>query len=550
MTLWPRLFKKKEANSSAVEVDRDCTLRVLTSDASCFLIVLDRSGKELAEIRSLSDGPAADPATLVSNAMLRLPAELQNRIGDVHILLDDPEISIVDSRHAKLTHFEGRTLSEFGKYQLGGRPSAFASSPYGQTSQTESEKRIVGYLSEDKLSAVLFSLGRLARYATFFGPWSLQEAIANSSDTVATLSLHGRFSTLTLANEAAGTVAVRHIPLGTASLIEAYGDAYGLSFQDAAQAMKSKPRLILEDGVGPAVASRQSLLPVVERLASEFNDTADYFEFQRLSGRAPALVLSNCGHEIAGITDWLSRLLQVDVHGRAFGGVERGLNFLEGMRSGLLKLGNQLFDFAGGRFVPSKLSPEVPKGRRGLQTGGVNSLTASLKALSSQPVTADTLRPLAPYALAAIIPAAILYGAYAYLVAPSGQRLEMSASAYQSTLIQAAPTPPQAAAVEPDLWARDLLALTALMAYDMRLTELTLTTAAPGAMGELKISGTLPQDQADSVAVVGRFLKRVSGHRILARRLSDIAFQGVESTGENAALRFGMTAKVSGGAAP
>ncbi len=149
--------------------------------------------------------------------MLRLAPELQSRIGDVAVFLDDPEISIVDSRRAKLTHFEGRALSEFGKYQLGGRPSAFASSPTAGPARPRVKKRIVGYLSEDKLSAVLFALGRLALYASFLdlGPCSRRWRLV--SDAAATLTVHGRFSTLTLANETVGTVAVRHIPIGSAT---------------------------------------------------------------------------------------------------------------------------------------------------------------------------------------------------------------------------------------------------------------------------------------------------------------------------------------------
>src|SRR5262245_21427894 len=104
-----RLFQKK-AKANPLDIERDLALQVFTSDAACVLQVCDRAGAQLAEIRENSDGPAADPAILVSNALLRLAPELESRIGDVAIFLDDPEISIVDSRQAKLTHFEGRAL--------------------------------------------------------------------------------------------------------------------------------------------------------------------------------------------------------------------------------------------------------------------------------------------------------------------------------------------------------------------------------------------------------------------------------------------------------
>ncbi|MBV9549204.1 MAG: hypothetical protein JO256_05965, partial [Alphaproteobacteria bacterium] len=358
--IWDKIGQRQVKEVAPAE--RDCTLCVFTSDVRCILTVQDRTGAELSRLTELSNAPAADPATLVSNAMLKLAAELESRIGNVLIYLDDPELSVVDSRQAKLTHFEGRALAEFGKYQLGGRPTAFASSAYGQTGQTESEKRVVGYLSEDKLSAVLFALGRLAKFATFFGPWSAQHDLARAEEEpVASLTVHGRFSTLTMANEAAGAVAVRHIPIGTASLVEAYGAEYGLSFEEAAKLLKARPRMTLNGKQAHAgTASQAALLPGIDRFASEFAATADYFEYQRLSGRAPRLSLSVIGHEIAGFAEWLHKLLDMEVEnaGAAILPDKAGLlNFLEGMRSGLLKLGNQLYDFTGGRFVVSKLNP-------------------------------------------------------------------------------------------------------------------------------------------------------------------------------------------------
>ncbi len=147
--------------------------------------------------------------------------------------------------------------------------------------------------------------------------------------------------------------------------------------------MKAKPRLVLEEGPAAPVGSRLALLPTVEKFASAFNDTADYFEYQRLSGRAPILALSLPGHEIAGLREWLARLLQVDV--QVSSPLDncrlRTLNFLEGMRSDLLKLGNQLFDFTGGRFVPSKLSPVGAAAKRTFEIKGGKDLAAAFKSL-------------------------------------------------------------------------------------------------------------------------------------------------------------------------
>ena len=100
-----------------------------------------------------------------------------------------------------------------------------------------------------------------------------------------------------------------------------------------------------------------ALAPVLNSLSGEIAATADYFEFQRLAGRAPDLQLSMLGARIAGFANWLGDMLQVDVtdapSGRTCAAASPALNLLEGMRTGLLKIGNQHFDFVGGRFVPS-----------------------------------------------------------------------------------------------------------------------------------------------------------------------------------------------------
>ena len=96
----------------------------------------------------------------------------------------------MDSRQAKLSHFEGRALAEFGRYQLGGKAVCFASHKFGETSAQELEKRIVAFIPEERLTEVLFALGKLARFTTFFGPWSLQQLFAAEDDETQA-RLHG-----------------------------------------------------------------------------------------------------------------------------------------------------------------------------------------------------------------------------------------------------------------------------------------------------------------------------------------------------------------------
>ena len=142
---------------------------------------------------------------------------------------------MVDSRQAKLSHFEGRALAEFGKYQLGGKPVCFASHRFGETSAQETEKRIVAYISEDRLTAILFALGKLARFTTFFGPWSLQELVARArartprriSPCTATIR-PWRWPTVPPARWPCVI-----LPVGTATLAAAYAQVHGIENHEA-----------------------------------------------------------------------------------------------------------------------------------------------------------------------------------------------------------------------------------------------------------------------------------------------------------------------------
>jgi len=264
-----------------------------------------------------------------------------------------------------------------------------------------------------------------------------------------------------------------------------------------------------------------ALMPLLEKLAGEIATTGDYFEFQRLAGRAGELRLSYLGARIAGFADWLSDMLQVGVTdaGRRQPPAP-ALNLLEGMRTGLLKIGNQHYDFSGGRFV---LAANQQPGT------AVQSVAARWKAASSQPVTLETLRPFAMPLAAAVLGLTVLASAYVFLMAPVEQRADTAATLYGNMLnrtAQAGMHGPKPVAAEPVLWARDMMALSAMMPYDMKLKRLALVQASGSTGATFELSGTLPKGDADNLQLIGRFMKRVSASPALRRRFTEINFAG------------------------
>lgn len=530
MSILQRLaLTRKRRTAELADIERDRVLLVFLNDTRCELSIRDKAGAQVQTFERFAE-TGMEPQTLLAAAMVAVSPELEKQIGKVEVYIDDPEMSLVDSRQAKLTHFEGRALAEFGKYQLGGKPVCFASHRFGATASSEAEKRVVAYIPEDRLTSVLFALGKLARFTTFFGPWSLQPLLSSESEEPqAQLTVHGEYSSLTLANDTVGAIAVRHLPVGTATLAQAYAGAHGITAHEAASALGARNRLATRQWPPPQDAPTRhtgsflALAPMMEKLSGEIAATADYFEFQRLAGRADELRLSLLGAPIAGFVSWLSDMLDIRVtesEGQKAGEAPV-LNLLEGMRTGLLKIGNQHFDFVGGRFVPSAVRPPgAPE--------PVN-MASRWKAASAQPVTVEMLKPYAMPAGAALGGVVLLGGLYVFVLAPIDQQKDANFALYSGTLTRMAQeaVPAQAQPVaEPVLWAKDVLAVGSAMPYDMKLTRLALNAAVGTTPASFEIVGSLPRDGMNNLQLIGRFMKRLSASTALHRRFAEVHFAG------------------------
>ena len=222
------------------------------------------------------------------------------------------------------------------------------------------------------------------------------------------------------------------------------------------------------------------------------------------------------------------------------------LNLLEGMRTGLLKIGNQHYDFVGGRFVPSAGAA----GAAGSEAGAA----AKWKSASSQPVTLQTLKPFALPAAAAAFVIFLIGGSYSFLLAPISQASETSANLYGGMLsrLDQGKTNTVQPAGEPVLWSRDMISVGAAMPYDMKLKRLALVAGAGTAGTSFELSGTLPKDGKDNLQLIGRFITRLSAASGLRRRFSEVTFAGAGQgdSKESDETVFKIVGKVAGGATP
>jgi len=550
-------IKTKRRGAQADEAAGESILLISVSDSG-WRAELTNGGvlRWKAEETSTVARAAASPPEQLALAIAKLTAEQpQSNVARVVLAIDDPDLHLVDHRFARLSNFEPRAIKEFGSQQAGGRPIVFGHIPFGASAAREIEKRVLGFLPEEKLESYFFGLGKLATALVSVTPASASafRQEFHEGGIFATLRVHAYFSTLMVANGDTGIVAVRNLPFGSLTLAEAYADEHGVSLSEAADALKLRSRLptpaAVKDGSAPEykTATFAALVPLLRQLQDDIAGTIEYFRYQRLAGRPASMSLTFTGSPIAGLQSWLADAFEIQVetaaqvHASAEAPEGVSLNLLEGGRAGLLKLGNQPYEFIQGRFLPMKGAlPDK------MTTNKAKSFVpeAWLEAIRRRTVTK-------PMTLNRGLIKPVLYGAafvglgvtanLLLLTAPADERLVEQASAYgtQAGSSVASATNGSEAGLpvgeRPNLWADTMLGVGKALLPSMKLDRLQLV-APGGKAGEpnLLVTGILPQGGANLKLVAG-FIDHLSEDQSFSRRFAQVRFTGVgEAQGQAA----------------
>jgi hypothetical protein len=297
----------------------------------------------------------------------------------------------------------------------------------------------------------------------------------------------------------------------------------------------------LKDAGSPEhkTATFAALAPVLRQMQEEITATFDYFRHQRLAGRPASMTLIFTAPPIAGLQAWLADAFEMqvetaaDVLPEAPEGIS--LNLLEGSRAGLLKLGNQPYEFARGRFQPMKgaQSEKMP----------TNKAVSLVPAAWVQAIRTRTAGKPITFSRNLVKP--VLYGAafvtlavtanLLLLTGPADERLTEEASAYSTEAGNSVASTTNGSEAglpvgeRPNLWADTLLGISSALAPAMKLDRLQLVPAAGKAgAGEpnLQITGILPQGGANLGLVAG-FIDRLSQDQSFSRRFAQVRFTGV-----------------------
>jgi hypothetical protein len=569
-------LKRKKADASAQDESSAAgRLFVRFSDCGWKAALTDKAGASLWSASGICfpDNPKSATSEAIALALQALEqAGFSDQVGSVVALADDADLQLVDHRLAHLNNFEPRGLKEFGAQEAGGRPVAFASRAFGASSVREVERRILSFLPEETLEGYFFGLGRFATSLTAVLPGPITSLAASDvAGVFAVLRVHGNFSHLVVANADTGIVAVRRLSFGVFAVARAYAAEHGLTLEEAVTALHARGRLPALPGFGQEASPEyrtttyMALAPLLTQLRDEITATIDYFRFERLAGRPAALSLVFSGSTLAGFDRWLADTLEIAVDA-----VEEPamlvsdsdtwpLNLLEGARSGLLKLGNQPFEFSDGRF---KAINAVHAGGAMKPASGLSAQLPFLQKLSSVKVSGATLtlnreRLMQGFAAVGMVVMAVLLN-QSFLQSPAEMALAGNSANYSSVAAQNLELVTRKAiddrggerpGARPVLWAEDLASIGNAVSPNMTMLRIaSLTPQTPDGMPVLEISGVLPSDSAANLKVVASFIDRLGADMSFRRRFREIQFTGAGEAPANLGNRmtFKVTARAGG----
>jgi hypothetical protein len=308
------------------------------------------------------------------------------------------------------------------------------------------------------------------------------------------------------------------------------------------------PPAALKDSSSPEynTATFAALAPPLRQMQDEIASTIEYFRYQRLAGRPASMSLAFTAAPVAGLQAWLADAFEMqvetiaDVLPAAEAAEGTSLNLLEGSRAGLLKLGNQPYEYIRGRFVPMKgaQSDKMPTNKAAsfIPAAWLEKLRAPAMA---KPISVkwNSFKPAAYGAgFIAVAVAANMF----LLTGPSQERLAAQASAYSAQAASSIASTANGSEAglpvgeRPNLWADTLLGVGKALQPSMKLSRLELVGSAGKGAAEANfaITGVLPEGGANLKLVAG-FIDHLSQDQSFSRRYGQVRFTGAgETTGE------------------
>ena len=219
--------------------------------------------------------------------------DIAKDLRNIVLLIEDSSVVSLDGKNA-LVHQQGeRTLREVGGQLLGVKKAAFGQQILGHDSDTAT---VYTFADAEQLSRRLGSLDVLAPVVTariLLGNVLLHHAATHAGGGGAgcTILFSNTHCHVAVADPAHGVTAVRSIPVGMTTLVDAVAAANGLPAHEARDLLVTRDLLsswsIEQDGgedFSLSVSERALMTPLL-RLVGNLRKTFSHFVEQRMGGR-------------------------------------------------------------------------------------------------------------------------------------------------------------------------------------------------------------------------------------------------------------------------
>jgi hypothetical protein len=325
---WRSLLRRDRAHQ---ESDRKGTLYLQVTDLGWRARAVDPAvtvpPSSPIEKAGEADG-LSERGTQRRESIFRLAAEglrgtaAFNAPSAVHVLIDDPDLLYMDTMAELFSTSGPAILHDFGAQHLNCSKVTYGRAAFGDGSSGLQRKGVIAYADMDRINHYLTRLDRLALKVASIVPLPdllrCRAAMSSGGSCYGAIYVGGYHSLIFLANRDHGTLLARSIAVGAMTLVERLAEANGIVIDEAAKVAKSRDLiadLLLADG-GSGIAQSalaRALGPTIGGLLADVEETLEFFESQRSSGRPQMLELFGCWSWVNGLDRLLDRRLSIRV---------------------------------------------------------------------------------------------------------------------------------------------------------------------------------------------------------------------------------------------